>query len=88
MAWRWAACCGQSSSSHRFCDLRPGVDFSDHLPYWNVGYPAVMITDTAFYRNLAYHTEGDTPDRLDYDKMAGVVLGVYQAVHRLAGTRS
>ena len=63
----------------------PGVDFSDHLPYWNAGYPAVMITDTAFYRNLAYHTEEDTPDRLDYEKMADVVLGVYQAVMSLSG---
>ncbi len=62
----------------------PGIDFSDHLPYWNAGYPAVMITDTAFYRNLAYHTEDDTPDRLDYQKMADVVLGVYQAVRSLA----
>lgn len=62
----------------------PGIDFSDHMPYWNAGYPAVMITDTAFYRNLAYHTEDDTSDRLDYEKMAGVVLGVYQAVKSLA----
>ncbi len=61
----------------------PGIDFSDHLPYWNAGYPAVMITDTAFYRNLAYHTAGDTADRLDYQKMAEVVLGVYQAVRNL-----
>ncbi len=61
----------------------PGVDFSDHLPYWNAGFPAVMVTDTAFYRNLAYHTEEDTPDRLDYEKMAQVVLGVYQAVRSL-----
>ncbi len=61
----------------------PGVEFSDHLSYWNEGYPAIMITDTAFYRNIAYHTEGDTPDRLDYEKMVGVVLGVYQAVRSL-----
>ncbi len=64
--------------------LIPGVDFSDHLSYWNVGYGAVMITDTAFYRNAAYHTEQDTPDRLDYEKMAEVVLGVYQAVKSLS----
>lgn len=44
----------------------PGVDFSDHLNYWRAGYEAVMITDTAFYRNTAYHTANDKPDRLDY----------------------
>jgi hypothetical protein len=62
----------------------PGIDFSDHLSYWNEGYPAVMITDTAFYRNHAYHTSGDTPERLDYKRMAMVVGGVYGAVVDLA----
>jgi hypothetical protein len=64
--------------------LVPGIDFSDQLNYWNAGYPAVMITDTAFYRNKAYHTEHDTPDRLDYRRMAMVVQGVFQAVQQLA----
>jgi hypothetical protein len=58
----------------------PGVDFSDHLAYWAHGYPAVMITDTAFYRNLEYHEPGDTADRLDYVRMGKVVQGVYAAV--------
>ncbi len=58
----------------------PGIDFSDHSCYWDVGYPAVMITDTAFYRNFHYHTEKDTADRLDYTKMAEVVRGIYAAV--------
>jgi hypothetical protein len=58
----------------------PGVDFSDHLNFWQQGYPAVMVTDTAFYRNDAYHTRRDTADRLDYDKMAQVVHGVYNFV--------
>jgi Zn-dependent M28 family amino/carboxypeptidase len=61
-----------------------GVDFSDHLNFWNRGYPAAMITDTAFMRNLAYHSEGDTPDRLDYAKMAQVVAGVHAAVQALS----
>ena len=55
----------------------PGVDFSDHLNYWALDIPAIMVTDTAFYRNQRYHTENDTHDTLDYDKMAQVVLGVY-----------
>ncbi len=57
----------------------PGVDFSDHRNYWPFGYNAVMITDTAFYRNKAYHKENDTWDRLDYTRMGQVVLGVYSA---------
>lgn len=61
----------------------PGIDYSDHFPYWDAGFPAVMITDGAFYRNRAYHTEGDTPDRLDYGRMAQVVQGVWAAVEAL-----
>lgn len=62
----------------------PGLDFSDHLNFWDQGYTAVMITDTAFYRNFAYHTADDTLQRLDFDRMAKVVLGVYEAVVQLA----
>src|SRR2546422_726158 len=63
----------------------PGVDFSDHASYWDRGFPAVMITDTAFYRNAAYHTAADTPDRLEYRRAAQVAQGVYQAVLALCG---
>jgi hypothetical protein len=62
----------------------PGIDFSDHRNYWGVGYDAVMITDTAFYRNPNYHTPRDTAETLDYQRMAGVVQGVYAAVLALA----
>ena len=61
-----------------------GVDWSDHLNYWNAGYPAVMVTDTSFYRNEQYHTAMDTADRLDYRRMADVVRGVHAAVVELA----
>ncbi|MDQ3072283.1 MAG: hypothetical protein M3Q97_03335 [Bacteroidota bacterium] len=54
----------------------PGIDFSDHLNYWALDYEAVMVTNTAFYRNHAYHTSG----RLDYDRMTQVVRGVYSAI--------
>ena len=57
-----------------------GVDFSDHLNFWECGYDAVMITDTAFLRNHHYHTASDTPQELDYRRMAEVVTGVYHAV--------
>lgn len=62
----------------------PGVDFSDQLNYWDAGYDAVMVTDTAFYRNPNYHTPHDTPDTLDYGRMAMVVRGVYEAVLALS----
>lgn len=62
----------------------PGVDFSDQLNYWHAGYKAVMITDTAFYRNVNYHTQRDTPEKLDYKRMAMVVEGVYAAVTDLS----
>jgi Zn-dependent M28 family amino/carboxypeptidase len=58
----------------------PGVDFSDHLSYWQAGYPAVMITDTAFYRNHNYHTAQDTAEKLDYQRMAMVVEDVAAVV--------
>jgi hypothetical protein len=51
----------------------PGIDLSDHLNYWKAGFPALMITDTAFYRNDQYHRRGDTADRLDFVRMAKVV---------------
>jgi Zn-dependent M28 family amino/carboxypeptidase len=61
-----------------------GVDFSDHASYWAEGFPAVMITDTAFYRNPNYHRPTDTPETLDYERMGAVVKQVYSAVLRLA----
>jgi Zn-dependent M28 family amino/carboxypeptidase len=64
--------------------LVPGVDLSDHSSFWRRGLPAVMITDTAFYRNPRYHTAQDTPDTLDYARMAEVVAGVRKAVLDLA----
>jgi hypothetical protein len=62
----------------------PGIDFSDHLNYWKEGFSAVMITDTAFYRNGNYHTEQDLPDTLDYEGMASVGQGVLHAIRELA----
>ena len=59
----------------------PGIDFSDHRNYWHHNLPAVMITDTAFYRNKAYHETGDTIDRLNFKKMAQAVISVYEAVY-------
>lgn len=56
----------------------PGIDFSDHWSFWEHGMAAVMVTDTAFYRNPHYHGPGDTPETLDYRRMAQAVDGLYQ----------
>jgi hypothetical protein len=62
-----------------------GVGWSDHWSFWQAGYPAVMVTDTAPFRNPDYHTMGDRPDRLSYAPMARVVTGLVRVVEALAG---
>lgn len=57
-----------------------GIDFSDHLNYWEREMNAVMVTNTAFYRNNNYHTELDLPGTLNYTYMAWVVEGVLNAI--------
>lgn len=54
----------------------PGVDFSDHWSFWQMGFPAVMVTDTAFYRYPYYHRSSDTFDKLNYQSLASVVEGL------------
>jgi len=61
-----------------------GIDFSDHMNYWDNGYDAVMVTDTAFFRNANYHTNLDTWLELDFIRMGKVVQGVHAAVVELA----
>lgn len=65
-----------------FSGPRETSDASDQRNYWSHGWPAVMVTDTAFLRNPNYHTRGDTADTLDYERMARVVDGVYSASSR------
>ncbi|MFC0253089.1 M28 family peptidase [Massilia consociata] len=62
-----------------------GVTLSDHSSYNRHGYPALMITDTAFMRYPYYHTAADTPDKLDYASMARVVKGLARTIESLAG---
>jgi Zn-dependent M28 family amino/carboxypeptidase len=56
------------------------VDFSDHRNYWKFNIPAIMITDTAFYRNKNYHKNSDTYEKLDYEKMREVVISTILTV--------
>jgi len=55
-------------------------DASDQRNYWSHGWPAVMVTDTAFLRNPNYHTIRDGAETLDYSRMASVVDGVLNAI--------
>lgn len=65
----------------------PGVGWSDHWSFWQEGYPAIMITDTAVFRYPYYHTPSDTFDQVDFTRMARVVNGVQRVVESLANEK-
>ncbi|HEV7427359.1 MAG TPA: M20/M25/M40 family metallo-hydrolase [Thermoanaerobaculia bacterium] len=58
----------------------PGVAWSDQWSFWQFGYPAVMLTDTAPFRNPHYHRSSDRPNTLDYERLAGVVEGLVHVI--------
>jgi len=62
-----------------------GVDWSDHLSFRRLGMPAVMVTDTAFLRMPHYHRTSDTPEKLDYPRMAGVTQALHAVLALEAG---
>ena len=61
----------------------PGIGWSDHWSFWQAGYPALMVTDTATFRYPHYHKASDTPDKLDFPRFTKVVQGVALAVKDL-----
>jgi Zn-dependent M28 family amino/carboxypeptidase len=63
----------------------PGIGFSDQWAFWQEGYPAVMVTDTALFRYPYYHTPGDTPDKVRYDPLARVVAGLEKVIAEMVG---
>ena len=63
----------------------PGVAWSDHWSFWQAGYPAVMVTDTAPNRYPHYHTAADAPDKVDFARTARVVWGLQRVIGELAG---
>lgn len=63
-----------------------GIDFSDHWSFGKFGYRALMVTDTAFYRNPHYHAPTDIPETLDYVRMARVVEGLTTAIREWGGS--
>jgi Zn-dependent M28 family amino/carboxypeptidase len=62
-----------------------GTGMSDHWSFWQQDYPAVMVTDTAFFRNPHYHKPSDKPDTLDYPRMSKVTAGLTDMLRKLAG---
>ena len=64
--------------------ILPDTRLSDHSPFWDAGLPAVMITDTAFFRNPNYHTPQDTFDTLDYFFMAELVKSLLITLKKLS----
>ena len=66
----------------------PGVSWSDQWSFWQHGYPGIMVTDTAPFRYPHYHAASDTPDKLDYDRLALVVSGMETVIAELAGPGS
>lgn len=61
----------------------PGAGWSDHWAFWQMGYPALMVTDTAPFRYPYYHTVQDTPDKVDGDRLARVVAGLERVIRDL-----
>lgn len=61
-----------------------GVAWSDQWSFWQQGYPAIMITDTAPFRYPYYHEPEDTPDKISYDHLTRVVSGLEHVIADLA----
>jgi hypothetical protein len=61
-----------------------GIHWSDHWSFWQEGYPALMVTDTAPFRYPHYHASTDTPDKIDYERLARVVAGLARLTADLA----
>ncbi len=63
----------------------PGVAWSDHWSFWEEGYEAIMVTDTAAFRYPHYHLPSDTPEKVDYGRFARVVSGLAEVIADLTG---
>lgn len=65
-----------------------GIGWSDHWSFWQAGYPGIMVTDTAPFRYPYYHDPRDTPEKIDYDRLARVVDGLAGTIRELAGVKN
>jgi Zn-dependent M28 family amino/carboxypeptidase len=64
--------------------LVPGIGWSDHWSFRSFGFPAIMVTDTALFRYPHYHLPSDTPDKVDYERLARITKGLERVVHDIA----
>jgi len=64
-----------------------GIGWSDHWSFWQMGYPGIMVTDTAPFRYPHYHSPNDTPDKLDFERMGRIVKGLEAMVRGLSGVK-
>jgi len=62
----------------------PGIGWSDHRSFWLAGWKALMVTDTAVFRDDHYHQRTDLPRNVDFARLARVVEGLEHVVQRLA----
>jgi Zn-dependent M28 family amino/carboxypeptidase len=64
----------------------PGVGWSDHWAFWQEGFPAIMVTDTALFRDPYYHTSNDTPDHIHFNHFARVTAGLQKVIENIANS--
>ncbi len=62
----------------------PGIDLSDHRSFWEQGYPGLMVTDTAMFRNPHYHLYSDVPGNVQFDRLAAVTMGLVKVIRAVA----
>jgi Zn-dependent M28 family amino/carboxypeptidase len=71
-----------------FTPIAPGASWSDHSSFWAVGYKALMVTDTAFYRYPYYHTSSDIPEKLNYEALTHITEGLGKTIQSLTQMES
>ena len=64
-------------------EVLPDVRLSDHSPFWDQGYNAMMVTDTSFLRNPHYHEPTDTVETLDLEFYSKVVEGLVESLGKV-----
>jgi len=64
-------------------EVLPDVLLSDHSPFWDQGYNAIMVTDTSFLRNPHYHQPTDSVDTLDLEFYSKVVEGLVESLGKV-----
>jgi len=79
----FSAASGFPAEKGAFPAFVDGVGWSDHWSFWENGYPAIMVTDTATFRNPHYHTPGDTVETIDFEKFEKVASGLTAVVESL-----